>query len=92
MTMGLVSSILGLPLLPLQGVIKVGQVLQQQAEQELHGQPAARHELEEMEEARAAGRISADEEAQRQQNVLNRMVDAPGVDRTTSSRGDNQEG
>jgi hypothetical protein len=72
--MGLVSSILTLPLLPVQGVIKLGEVIQQQVEQQLTSPMAIRAQLEEIERQRQAGLISEEEEAEAQQEVLGRLI------------------
>ncbi|GAA4622831.1 hypothetical protein GCM10023196_016610 [Actinoallomurus vinaceus] len=72
--MGLVSSILTLPLLPVKGVIKLGEVIQQQVEQELTSPMAIRAQLEELERQRQAGLISEEEEAEAQQEILGRLI------------------
>lgn len=72
--MGLISMIVGLPLAPVRGVIKLGELLQEQVERELHDPAAIRRRLEEIAEDRAAGRISAAEEAQAVEQVMRRMT------------------
>lgn len=77
--MGLLTLLLGLPLAPFRGVIKLGEVIQDQVNAELTDVSSARHELEAAEEAREAGEISAEEEADLQQDVVDRMTEpAPG--------------
>ena len=66
--------LLSLPLAPITGLIKLGEVLQDQVDNELHGRSAARHQLEELEEARASGHISEEEELQGQREVLDRTM------------------
>jgi hypothetical protein len=61
--------------LPVRSVIKLGELIQRQADQELHNPAAARHELEEVEDRRAAGELTADEEAEAEQQVLDRMTE-----------------
>jgi hypothetical protein len=78
--MSIISLILGLPLAPFRGVIALGEVIQDRVNQELHDPASARRELEAASEARAAGEISADEEAELQQEVVNRMVSPTTVD------------
>lgn len=78
--MGLVSFIVTLPLAPVRGVISLAELIQRQVEDELHSPASARRALEELEDARAAGEISAEEEKQAQQAVLDRMT---GTGRTT---------
>ena len=77
--MFLVSTILGLPLVPVRGVIKLGELLQQQAEQELYGSAQVRRRLEELGEAAAAGEISPEEERRAARELLGRVVESPRV-------------
>ncbi|WP_433189525.1 gas vesicle protein GvpG [Actinoallomurus sp. CA-150999] len=72
--MGLISSILTLPVLPVKGVVKLGEVIQQQVEQELTSPMAIRARLEELERQRQAGLISEEEEAEAQQEILGRLI------------------
>jgi Gas vesicle protein G len=74
---GLVSSLFTLPFLPVQGVIKLGELIQQQVEQELTSPMAVHARLEEVERQRQAGLISADEEAEAQQEILSRLISKP---------------
>ena len=53
-----ISLLLRLPLLPLQGVIWLGETLRDQAEQELYDPLAVRRELEEAADAAASGQRS----------------------------------
>ncbi|MDV6266610.1 gas vesicle protein GvpG [Rhodococcus globerulus] len=72
--MGLLSFIVTLPLAPVRGVISLAELIQQQVEDELHDPASARRALEELEEARAAGEITAEEEQQAQQVILDDMA------------------
>lgn len=67
-------SLLGLPLAPVRGVIKLGELVQRQVEEELHDPAAARRELEELERRRADGGLSPEKEAEAQRRVLGRMT------------------
>lgn len=79
--MGLLTLLLGLPLAPFRGVIKLGEVIQDRVNAELTDVSSARHELEAAEEAREAGEISAQEEADVQHDVVDRMTEpAPDGD------------
>lgn len=71
--MGLLSGILGLPLLPVRGVIQLGELIQRRVDEELAAPASIRRELEAAEEKRAAGEISPEEEAEVQQQVLRRL-------------------
>ncbi|MDH6292564.1 gas vesicle protein GvpG [Rhodococcus sp. NM-2] len=72
--MGLLSFIATLPLAPVRGVISLAELIQRQVEEEVHNPASARRALEELEDARAAGEISAEEEEQAQQAILDRMT------------------
>ncbi|ABG92043.1 MULTISPECIES: gas vesicle protein GvpG [Rhodococcus] len=72
--MGLLSFIATLPLAPVRGVISLAELIQRQVEEEAHNPASARRALEELEDARAAGEISAEEEEQAQQAILDRMT------------------
>jgi len=72
--MGLLTSLLTLPLAPVKGVMWLGEVIQDQVEQQLHDPANVRRELEELEEAERAGKISKQEKDDAQQAVLNRMI------------------
>ena len=75
--MGLISGLLTAPLLPVRGVVKLGEVLRDQADQELYGRSTIRRELDELEEARAAGDISPEEETERQREILEHTMRRP---------------
>lgn len=79
--MGLFSGIAKLPLAPVRGVISLAEVIQRQVEQELHNPARTRRQLEELEEARERGEISADEEIEVQQQILENRV-KPGTAET----------
>ena len=73
--MNLLSLPWRLPFLPLQGVLKIAEILQEEAERETGHPSAIRARLEELEQARAAGRISVEEEERAMQEIL---AEAPG--------------
>jgi hypothetical protein len=68
------SLILGLPTLPVRGVIRLGQAIQEQAERELHDPASIRHQLEEADTAKAQGRLSEADEARVEQQAVDRMI------------------
>lgn len=82
--MGLVSAILTLPLAPVRGVIWLGELIQDQVEQQLQSPAAVRRDLEEIDEAAAAGHLSDEERKQAQQAVLDRTL--PSSDDTTATK------
>ncbi|MFD6394452.1 gas vesicle protein GvpG [Nocardia sp. NPDC055029] len=72
--MGLLSAIVTLPLAPVRGVMWLGEVIQDQVEQQLHDPATLRAELEEIDRAAAAGDLSEEEQKQAQQSILDRMT------------------
>jgi len=75
--MDLMSLTFGLPLMPLRGLIRLAELIQEQVELETRSPAAVRRHLDEVEEARASGQIS-DEEADRQvEEILGQMIDQP---------------
>ena len=74
--MGLFSGIVKLPLAPVRGGISLAEVIQRQVEQELHNPARTRRQLEELEEARERGEISAEEEKEVQKDILETRVRA----------------
>lgn len=67
-----------LPLLPLQGLIQLGELVGEQAERELHDPAAVRRQLEEAEEARVSGAVSDQDVARIQREAVGRVVNIPG--------------
>jgi len=66
--------LLRLPLLPVQGVVRLGEIIRDEADHQLHDPAAVRRQLEEAEEARAAGRISGEELAETEQAAVGRLT------------------
>ncbi len=60
--MGLLTLPFRLPLLPLRAVVRLAEVIEEEAERTLYTPATIRRELEQIEQSRAAGEIS-DEEA-----------------------------
>jgi len=67
--MGLVSGLLGLPLLPLRGTVAVAEQIRKQAEEEFYDPAVIRRQLEDVDRRRASGELS-DEEATAWEDVL----------------------
>ena len=63
-----------LPIMPLRGVIQLGEVLHEQAEQELRNPTSVRRQLEQAERAHAAGEISDEDLARVQSQAVDRML------------------
>ncbi len=72
--MGLLTLPFRLPFLPLQAVIRLGEIIGEQAERELHAPAWARRALEEAQERRAAGEISDEEVSRIENEALGNLV------------------
>ncbi|HEY7262859.1 MAG TPA: gas vesicle protein GvpG [Trebonia sp.] len=77
-----------LPLMPLRGVVQLGEVLYDHAEQELRDPASVRRQLEQAEEAHAAGEISDEDFARVQAQALDRLLPQPanGVNPATGAQ------
>ena len=84
--MGILSAIVLAPFAPVRGVIALGEVLRRQAEEELYSPANTRRQLEELQEARERGEISADEEREAQEHILETRL-APKGPNTASPEG-----
>ena len=84
--MGLFSGIAKLPFLPVNGVISLAEVIQRQVEQELHNPANTRRQLEALEEARAHGAISPEEEREAQKEILETRVTPAQSDTQATSQ------
>ncbi|MER6509396.1 gas vesicle protein GvpG [Nonomuraea sp. NPDC048881] len=60
--------------MPLYAVVKLGELMRDQVERELHDPAVVRRRLEAVEQARADGRISAEEEDRAVEEILRGMV------------------
>jgi hypothetical protein len=84
--MDLLTLIFRLPFLPLSAVIGLGDLIREQVDQEQYDPAAVRRQLEDVEDARAAGAISDEELARIEDEVLGRLVPASRADDGDSSR------
>lgn len=64
-----------LPFLPLQGLIRVAELIQEQAEEEYRNPAAVRRQLEEAEEAHAQGEISSEDMYQAELQAIERVAE-----------------
>ena len=76
---------LSIILSPVRAVIALAELIQRRVDQELRHPASARRDLEAAEEAHEAGEISAEEQADLQQRVLDRMA-APREEAGPSGR------
>ena len=77
--MGLISSLLTLPLAPMRGTIWLAERIQAQAEEELYDESAIRAGLLELEEARQAGTLDETELAAAEDALIERLMFIRGV-------------
>ncbi|WP_113699854.1 gas vesicle protein GvpG [Nonomuraea lactucae] len=89
--MGLISLLFGWPLAPVQGVIRLGELIQEQVEAEMRDPAVIRRELEEIDEAADEGVISEEEHAEQMEQVLQKVIepvdpDPPGPERGAGRR------
>jgi hypothetical protein len=77
--MGIFAWTLGLPLLPLRGVIWIGEIIQQRVDQELHDPRVARRQLEEVGEAARRGELPPEKEAQIERQITRRLASPSGA-------------
>jgi chorismate mutase len=75
--MGLLTLPLRLPFLPVQAVIRLAELIQDEAERELYDPARIRRQLEEAQRQRAAGSIS-EEELTRIEHELTSQLTRPG--------------
>jgi hypothetical protein len=73
--MDIITTVIGLPFAPVQLVLAVARVLQEQAEKELYSPAAVRRELEEIEQAQASDELPEDEAEAEKERVLSRLTD-----------------
>jgi hypothetical protein len=77
--MGLLTLLFRLPFLPVQGVVRLGQLIEEQAELQLHDPAAIRRQLEEAEQARSAGEMSDEDVARAEAQAVGRLVQPAGT-------------
>jgi chorismate mutase len=72
---GLLTELLGLPLLPLRGVVAVAEQIRQQAEEEYYDPGRIRAQLEEVERQRAEGSLSDEEAEALEEELVERLIE-----------------
>jgi hypothetical protein len=78
-----------LPLLPVRGVVRLAQLIQEEAERELADPATVRRELEDVERAQASGEISDQEAAELENEAVARYA---RVRKDTAVAADSDEG
>ena len=90
--MGPLTLLFRLPFLPVQGVVRLAEIIRDEADRQLYDPAVVRRQLEEAEEARAAGRISDEELADIQQAAIGRLTgQAPGQSPPGAPPGDRRQ-
>jgi len=82
---GLFTAIVTWPLAPVRVVVSLAEIIQQRVDQEMNNPAATRRQLEELEEARERGDVSAEEEEQAQDAIIEAAI-APGADQKAPSK------
>lgn len=72
--MGLLTLPFRLPMLPVKGVIKLAEVIDDEVGRQYYDTTAVRREIEEADQAAASGEIPAAEASQRQQEAVSRLT------------------
>jgi hypothetical protein len=75
--MGLLTMPLRLPLLPVQALIGLAEVIRDEAERELYDPAVARRQLEEIQEARERGAASDEDVARMEREITGRLIAGP---------------
>jgi len=75
--MELLTLLFRLPLMPLRSFVRLGEVLQEQAERELRDPASVRRQLEEAQEAHESGEISEDDLTDVEGQAVDRLLTSP---------------
>lgn len=73
--MGLITGILGLPLAPLWGTVKIGEHVLAEAEDAYYDPAAIRAELEEVDRLRGTGDLTDEEATAREDELVDRLME-----------------
>ena len=76
--MGLVTGLLGLPLLPVRGVVWLAEQVLDQAEEQYYDPARIRAQLEQVDEARRSGELSEEECVEIENELLQRLMHRRG--------------
>ena len=76
--MGLVTGLLGLPLLPVRGVMWLAEQIFDQAEEQFYDPARIRAQLEQVDEARRSGELTEEECAEIENELLQRLMHRRG--------------
>lgn len=76
--MGLVTGLLGLPLVPMRGVLWLAEQILEQAEDQFYDPTRIRAQLDRVDEARRSGELSEEECAEIENELLQRLMHRRG--------------
>ena len=89
--MGLLTLLPRLPILPIQLIIRIGELIEEQTERELHDPSRVRRELEEAEQQHATGGISEDELSQIEYTATGRLLGGPPARPRQTNKGNRRQ-
>jgi ADP-ribose pyrophosphatase YjhB (NUDIX family) len=72
--MDLLTLLLRLPLLPLQGFLRLGELIDEEVQRELRDPARLRHDLEQIQQALESGQISEEEAARAEEEAVTRFT------------------
>lgn len=72
--MNLLTLLLRLPLLPLQGFLRLGELIDEEVQRELRDPARLRHNLEQIQQALESGQISEEEAARAEEEAVTRFT------------------
>lgn len=72
--MDLLILLLRLPLLPLQGFLRLGELIDEEVQRELRDPARLRHDLEQIQQALESGQISEEEAARAEEEAVTRFT------------------
>jgi cytochrome c-type biogenesis protein CcmH/NrfG len=72
--MDLLTLLVRLPFLPMRSLVRLAEIIRDQAEEELYSPAAVRRQLEEIEEEQARGEISGQDAARAEAETVGRVV------------------
>ena len=76
--MGLLTGLFGLPLAPVRGVVSLAEQIREEAEEQYYDPARIRAELEQIDEACRSGELPEDECAERENELLRRLMERRG--------------
>lgn len=72
--MGLLANTLGLPFMPLRGLVRIAELLRDEAEKEMYDPARVRRQMLQVDKAKAAGELSDSEADDLQRELLGRLM------------------